>query len=146
MGLEMPTGYDLIEHNHDFRVHLLKRLAAGLIDAVAVFIPVTAVIYIIGLEPMELLAGVLSGFIWFFYSTISESRTGSSLGKRTLKLVVVSMDGPMTFSKGLVRNVPKMFWYLFLPIDILVGLAVSKDPRQRWVDQVAGTTVVTSDR
>ena len=142
----MPTGYDLIEHNHDFRMHLLKRLAAGLIDSVVVFVPVIATIYLIGLEPMELLAGVLSGFIWFIYSTISESRTGSSLGKKTLGLIVVSTDGPMTFSKAIVRNVPKMFWYLFLPIDILVGLAVSKDPRQRWVDGVAGTTVVKSDK
>jgi uncharacterized RDD family membrane protein YckC len=142
----MPTGYDLIEHNHEFRMHLLKRLAAGLIDAVVVFVPVIAVIYLIGLEPKELLAGVLSGFTWFIYSTVSESRTGSSLGKRALGLIVVSTDGPMTFSKGIVRNVPKMFWYLFLPIDILVGLAVSKDPRQRWVDGVAGTTVTTSSR
>ena len=141
----MPTGYDLIEHSHDFRVHLLKRLAAGLIDAALVFIPVTLAIYLIDLEPKELLAGVISGFGWFLYSAISESRTGTSLGKRMVGLAVASKDGPMTFSKGIVRNVPKMFWFIFLPLDLLVGLSREQDPRQRWTDGVAATTVIKVD-
>ena len=139
----MPTGYDLLEHNHDYRVHILKRIAAGLIDAAVIFIPVVAVIYVIDLEPRELLTGVLSGFGWFIYSAIAESKTGTTLGKKILGLIVVSTDGPMTFSKGIIRNVPKMFWYLFLPIDFFVGLGMSKDPRQRWVDGVGRTTVVS---
>jgi uncharacterized RDD family membrane protein YckC len=139
----MPTGYDLLEHNHDFRAHMLKRIAAGLIDAAVIFIPVVAVIYLIDLEPRELLTGVLSGFGWFIYSAIAESRTGTTLGKKILGLIVVSTDGPMTFSKGIIRNVPKMFWYLFLPLDVFVGLAISKDPRQRWVDNIAQVTVIS---
>jgi len=138
----MPTGYDLIEHSHEFRMHLLKRLAAGLIDAIVIFLPVVLIVYLVGLEPKEMLVGVLSGFGWFFYSTISESRTGTSLGKKALGLIVVSTDGPMTYSKGIVRNVPKMFWYIFFPIDILVGLSRNHDPRQRWVDSVSATTVI----
>lgn len=141
----MPTGYDLIEHSHDFRVHLLKRLAAGLLDAAVVFIPVTLAIYLIDLEPKELLAGVISGFGWFLYSAVSESRTGTSLGKRMVGLAVASKDGPMTFSKGIVRNVPKMFWFIFLPLDLLVGLSREQDPRQRWTDGVAATTVIKVD-
>lgn len=141
----MPTGYDLIEHSHDFRVHLLKRLAAGLLDAAVVFIPVTLAIYLIDLEPKELLAGVISGFGWFLYSAVSESRTGTSLGKRMVGLAVASKDGPMTFSKGIVRNVPKMFWFIFLPLDMLVGLSREQDPRQRWTDGVAATTVIKVD-
>ncbi len=138
----MPTGYDLIEHSHEFRIHLLKRLAAGLIDAIAVFLPVVLIIYLTGLEPKEMLVGVLSGFCWFIYSAISESRTGTSLGKRVLGLIVVSTDGPMTFSKGIVRNVPKMFWYVFLPLDVFVGLGMANDPRQRWVDNIAATVII----
>ncbi|MHC1679729.1 MAG: RDD family protein [Methanomassiliicoccales archaeon] len=140
--MEMPTGYDLLEHSHEFRMHMLRRLAAGLIDAAVVFIPVIAVIYLLNLEPKEMLVGVLSGFGWFIYSAISETRTGSSIGKRVLGLVVVSLDGAMTFSKGIVRNVPKMFWYIFLPVDILVGLAINEDPRQRWVDKIAKTSII----
>jgi uncharacterized RDD family membrane protein YckC len=144
--MEMPTGYDLIEHSHDFRMHLLKRLAAGLIDAAAVFIPVTVVIFLAGLEPREVLTGTLTGFGWFFYSVISEARTGSSLGKRMMGLTVASKDGPMTLSKAVIRNVPKMFWFIFLPVDVLVGLSRDQDPRQRWVDSVSSTTVIKVDR
>ena len=138
----MPTGYDLIEHSHEFRMHLLKRLAAGLIDAIAIFLPVVLIVYLFGLEPQELLVGVLSGFGWFFYSAVFESRTGASIGKKMLGLIVVSTDGPMSFSKGIIRNVPKMFWYIFLPLDILVGFTRNQDPRQRWVDSVSATTVI----
>ncbi|TFG55889.1 MAG: RDD family protein [Methanomassiliicoccus sp.] len=143
--MEMPTGYDLIEHSHEFRMHLLKRLAAGLIDAVVIFLPVVLIVYLVGLEPKEMLVGVLSGFGWFFYSAISESRTGTSLGKKTLGLIVVSIDGPMTFSKGVVRNISKMFWYIFLPIDVLVGMAICNDPRQRWVDSIAKTIIIKKE-
>jgi uncharacterized RDD family membrane protein YckC len=140
----MPTGYDLIEHSHEFRMHLLKRLVAGLIDAIVIFLPIVLIVYIFGLEPKELLVGVLSGFGWFIYSAISESRTGITLGKKAMGLIVVSIDGPMTFSKGIVRNIPKMFWYIFFPIDILVGLSRDYDPRQRWVDSISATTVITT--
>ena len=138
----MPTGYDLLEHNHEFRMHMLKRFAASVVDSVLVFIPVTLLVFLLDLGPKELLTGVLSGFCWFVYAAIAESRTGTTVGKRAMKLVVVSKDGPMTFSKGIVRNVPKMFWYIFLPLDVLVGLSANGDPRQRWVDIVATTTVV----
>lgn len=138
----MPTGYDLLEHNHDFRMHMLKRLAAALVDVVIIFVPVTLAVFLFGLEPREMLTGVLSGFCWFVYAAISESKIGTTLGKRMMGLIVVSKDGPMTLSKGIVRNVPKMFWYVFLPVDVLVGLSRDGDPRQRWVDSVATTIVI----
>lgn len=138
----MPTGYDLLEHSHEFRMHVLKRTAAALIDSSLIFIPVLIVVFALDIQPKELLVGVLSGFGWFIYSAISESFTGATLGKRLLGLIVVSIDSPMTFSKGVVRNVPKMFWYVFLPIDFLIGLLDVHDPRKRWVDGLAKTVVV----
>ncbi len=77
----MPTGYDLLEHNHEFRMHMLKRFAASVVDSVLVFIPVTLFVFLLALEPKEILTGVLSGFCWFVYATISESRTGATVGK-----------------------------------------------------------------
>ncbi len=142
----MPTGYDLLEHSHEFRMHMLRRLAAGLIDASLVFIPIALIVFVLNLEPMELLVGVLSGFGWFLYSAISESYAGTTLGKRALGLIVASTDGPMTLSKGIVRNVPKMFWYVFLVIDVFVGLATKDDPRQRWVDSIASTVVINNKK
>jgi uncharacterized RDD family membrane protein YckC len=141
--MQMPTGYDLLEHSHEFRIHMLRRLVAALIDAVLIFIPIMIIIYIIDIEPKELLVGILSGFFWFFYSAVFESRNGSTIGKKVIGLVVVSVDGPMTISKGVVRNVPKMFWYIFLIVDFFVGLGIKGDPRQRWVDTVSKTTVIS---
>ena len=138
----MPTGYDLLEHSHEFRMHMLRRLAAGLIDAAIIFVPVTIIIFLFDLEPKELLAGVLSGFGWFLYSAIAESLKGATLGKKMLGLFVASIDGPMTFSKGVIRNVPKMFWCVFLPTDVLIGLTNDVDSRQRWVDTISKTTVI----
>lgn len=142
----MPTGYDLLEHSHEFRMHMLRRVAAGLIDASLIFIPIALIFFSLNIEPMELLVGILSGFGWFIYSAISESRIGTTLGKRLLGFIVASKDGPMTFSKGIVRNVPKMFWYVFLVIDVLVGLVMKDDPRQRWVDSVAATVVIKNKK
>jgi len=138
----MPTGYDLLEHSHEFRMHMLKRLAAGLIDAIVIFIPILVVIYFFNFEMKELLAGVFSGFGWFSYSTILESKTGTTIGKKALGLIVVSIDGPMTLSKGVVRNIPKMFWYIFLPMDVFIGLNNQNDPRRRWCDLIAGCVVI----
>jgi len=140
--MEMPTGYDLLEHSHEFRMHMLRRLAAGLIDAVIIFSPVIIIIYFFNLEPKELLAGVLSGFCWFIYSALIESKTSTSLGKKALGFIVVSTDGPMNISKGIVRNAPKMFWYVFLPLDFFIGLTLINDPRQRWVDSIANTIII----
>lgn len=138
----MPTGYELLEHSHDFRVHMMRRLAASLIDAVLIFIPVSLTIYFIDFEPTEILAGVFSGFIWFIYSILFEWRTGTTIGKKVMGQLVVSIDGPMTLSKVIVRNVPKMFWYVFLILDYFVGLGTSKDPRQRWTDTISRTIVI----
>ncbi len=138
----MPTGYDLLEHSHEFRMHMLRRLAAGLIDVSLIFIPVGLLVFIFDVEPKELLVGVISGFGWFLYSTVAEWKKGATIGKTLVGHVVVSIEEPMTLSKAVVRNVPKMFWYVFLPIDFFIGLGFNIDPRQRWVDTISKTTVV----
>jgi uncharacterized RDD family membrane protein YckC len=142
----MPTGYDLLEHSHEFRMHIMRRVAAGLIDVLVIFLPVVLFIYLFDLEPKEILAGVFSGFIWFIYSTLIELRTGATLGKKVLGLIVTSTGEPMTLSKEIVRNVPKMFWYVLLPVDIFVGLAVNEDPRQRWTDNIVGAVVIKNEK
>jgi hypothetical protein len=48
----------------------------------------------------------------------------------------------MTMRKGVVRSVPKFFWYVFLIIDVLIGLGIKGDPRQRWTDRIANTIVI----
>jgi uncharacterized RDD family membrane protein YckC len=90
-----------------------------------------------------LLAGVFSGVGLFAYSAILEGWFGQTLGKRLFHLRVVSMGEKGRGYQAVIRSVPKIFWYAFLPLDVFAGLAVEGDPRQRWSDHVANTTVVS---
>jgi hypothetical protein len=51
----------------------------------------------------------------------------------------------MSLSRAGLRNLTKVFPPLLL-IDWIIGMAVdTKDPRQKWTDQVAHTSVIVYD-
>jgi hypothetical protein len=55
------------------------------------------------------------------------------------------MKGSLTFSQALMRNATKVFAPLLL-IDWVIGMAVdTHDPRQKWTDQLAHTSVIVHD-
>jgi len=139
----MPTGFDLLEHNSTLRKHWLKRLAATIVDVIIIFIPMRLAIFFVDVPYQEAVAGVLSGVVWFLYSGILEGAFGKTLGKWFFNLRVVSLTERKSFHQTLTRSVPKFFWYIFLPFDVIVGLAMEGDPRQRWSDTVASTTVIS---
>jgi uncharacterized RDD family membrane protein YckC len=140
----MPTGFDLLESSGDFRRHWLKRIGASLIDAVIVFTPISlAMIQTPSTEHLSA-AGLFSGIGLFAYSFLLEGFFGQTLGKLIMHLRVTSL-GTGKFRHVFIRSVPKMFWYIFLPFDALAGLATAGDPRQRWTDHIAKTTVVAYD-
>jgi uncharacterized RDD family membrane protein YckC len=85
---------------------------------------------------------VVSGVGLFVYSSLLEGLFGRTWGKRLMGLRVVSLGDKGSITQAVIRSVPKFFWYIFLPIDTLAGLATSGDPRQRWSDKVSQTTVV----
>ena len=64
------------------------------------------------------------------------------MGKRLFGLKVTSLQGEMTGSKALMRNLSKIH-ILFFVFDLLAGALMEGDPKQRYMDRVAGTTVVT---
>ncbi len=138
----MPTGYELLEQSGDFRRHWLKRIAAGLIDGMIVAAPISLALNGVGSVEAALLAGVFSGVGLFVYSAILEGWFGQTIGKKLLHLRVVSLGDKGRFYQAIIRSVPKIFWYAFLPIDVFAGLATQGDPRQRWSDHAAKTTVV----
>ncbi|MBM3299545.1 MAG: RDD family protein [Deltaproteobacteria bacterium] len=139
----MPTGFDLLEHNSALRKHWLKRIGAMLIDAAIVFIPIRIALLFLDFSNQDIMAGVLSGVAWFVYGGLLEGRFGKTVGKRLLHLRVVSLVETRSLHQTFVRNVPKVFWYIFLPLDVLVGLSLEGDPRQRWTDTVAKTSVIS---
>lgn len=139
----MVSGFDLIGHNRTFQIHWLKRVAAFGIDLVTVFAPLWSFFYVQGVRA-PWAYGVFGGLVLFVYSTALEATLRATAGKFIVGLEVRSLRGPMTWSKAAVRNFPKLFWFAFPLLDTLAGLVVDGDPRQRWSDNILGTTVAQS--
>jgi len=139
----MVTGFDLIGHNRTYQVHMAKRVAAYIIDLLFVFAPLWSVLYFSG-ERAAWVYGVLGGVVLYLYSVAGEAIARTTCGKYIAGLEVRPVRGAMTFSKAAVRNIPKFFWFIFPFLDILAGMLVDGDPRQRWSDHVLGTTVAQS--
>lgn len=139
----MVTGFDLIGHNRTFQVHWAKRVVAFFVDILFVFAPLWTFLYFNG-ERTAWVFGVLGGAALYVYSVIAEAIFRTTCGKYIAGLEVRPVHGPMTFAKAAVRNIPKVFWFLFPFLDTIAGMLVEGDPRQRWSDHVLGTTVAQS--
>lgn len=144
IGDGMVTGFDLLGHSKAFQEHWIRRFVATAIDVIIIFLPLWFILALYHLKYFDLILPIASGVIWFLYSSILEGVTGKTIGKSLMNLKVVSITGTNTIAKTLVRNVSKIFWYAFLPIDCIIGLATEGDPRQRLLDRVVNTTVIQS--
>ena len=91
-----------------------------------------------------LVLALITGIIWFFYFFILEGISGATLGKRFMNLRVVPTLGEMSIVKSIIRNISKIYWLFFL-VDWLIGFVTEGDPRQRFMDRIANTTVVRTD-
>jgi len=138
----MQTGLDILSSNHELRVHWLKRVVASVVDLAIVTAPISLALLMKGSIDDPYLVGLASGAGLFLYSALLEGLFGRTWGKRLMGLRVVSLGDKGSFLQATIRSVPKFFWYIFLPIDTLAGLATLGDPRQRWSDKVSKTTVV----
>lgn len=139
----MVSGFDIIGHNRTFQIHWIKRVIAYFIDLAFVFAPVWSLLYTQGVRA-PWVYGIFGGIVLFSYSTFLEAIFRTTVGKFIVGLEVRSLRGPMTFGKAVVRNIPKLFWFAFPLLDTLAGLVVDGDPRQRWSDNILGTTVAQS--
>ncbi len=157
----MSTEYGSANQQVDMGTHWLLRIVAALIDS----IPWAIIGWVIWWALVwngtgAPLYGALAGmwwavylFLWplfyglFFvvYCTVMESSaSAATLGKRVMGLKVQMLNGSKAQSnKVLTRNLSKIHWILFL-IDCLIGIATpGPDPRQRYFDRMAGTTVIS---
>ncbi len=139
----MVNGFDIIGQNRTLQVHWAKRVVAFAVDCVVVLAPVWIVLYLVG-ERRVPVYGVSSGLAFFAYATVAEGIWRRTVGKTIAGLEVRPVAGPMTLGKAAVRNVPKLFWFLFPLLDTIAGLLVEGDPRQRFSDRILGTTVAQS--
>ena len=139
----MVTGFDIIGQNRTLQVHWAKRIVAFLVDLVLTLAPTFVVLFAIGSKAPEAYA-LWGGVALFAYSTVAEAVWRKTPGKAAAGLEVRPVAGPMTFAKATVRNLPKVFWFVFPLIDAVAGLLVEGDPRQRFSDRILGTTVAQS--
>ncbi len=140
----------------------IKRAIAFVVDSliIGIIFVIANIILALALLPARLFdvstfTGLFSGFstilsliIVYGYYTFFEGSSRATIGKMLLNLRVTSISGdPMNYTKALVRNLTKPWnWIiglLFL-LDLIVGFVTEGDPRQRFMDTIAGTAVVTT--
>lgn len=158
MGGDSPTGTD--GAGRDRTAGLGPRLLARLLDAVLVYVPAGLVLQILGLPPPVFpLGGVdvwawsaATGLVWFGYYAAFETTSGGTIGKRLLKLRVVSADGT---APGVRAAVVRNLWLLFglvpyvggiaqLVAIVVLAVSISSDEYHRGKhDELAGTAVMT---
>ena len=127
------------------------RIVAAIIDSIPFSIVAFIIFWATGLmfsPAWSLLVGLLIwplvyGLLLLIYSVAMEnSASAATFGKKLMKLQVQSVDGGKANSGQILkRNLSKILWIIFI-IDIILGLAThGSDPRQRYFDRFAGTTV-----
>lgn len=140
----MKTAIEGLGENRHLRLHWWKRTAAAFIDwLIATGIAWVLMYLMNSITPFNTV--ILTGLIWYIIAVIMEARLGYTVGKYLLRLHVVSFWELMSLKKSLIRNLPKLLWFVWLPIDAIIGMLMEGDPRQRLSDHVSGTCVIARD-
>lgn len=144
-------GYDV-----NLQEHWIRRIIAIVIDSIIVGIGawiLTAILFLPFLIPLNwpfiwsaprswLQFPFVMGPIYILYFTLAETGYGYTIGKMIMGLRVVTVgDGVLTLDKAFIRNISKIFWVLLI-LDVIGGIATRGDPRQKYSDRIAGTTVI----
>jgi uncharacterized RDD family membrane protein YckC len=154
----MSTQYGSTGQQVDMGSHWLLRIVAAIIDSIPWAIIVVIIFYALFWSRWDwwwyagwlgwgawFLIPLIMGVFWVLYCTVMEaSSSGATLGKKVMGLKVQMLDGSkVMFGKAFIRNISKIFSPILI-IDWLIGVATpGPDPRQRYFDRIAGTTVVS---
>lgn len=85
---------------------------------------------------------ILTGIIWYAMAVPFEAKLGYTPGKYVFGFYVVSFWELMGLKKSIIRNLPKLLWFVWLPLDAIIGMILEGDPRQRLSDHVSKTCVI----
>lgn len=81
-----------------------------------------------------------TSILFFGYWVVLEHKTGQTLGKKVLNLKTIRIDGLKPDLKGiLLGSFGKSF---LLPVDIILGLILTNEKRQRIFNKLGNTVVV----
>jgi len=148
------SGIDSLMKDSVAQNYWIRRLVALFIDAVIVAVILIVIVVGIAIPTFAFsgtfgffavfagLFSLLAGVIVFLYFIFAEVSRGATLGKHILNLKVIGpKGGNPTFVESVVRNASKIYWILLL-LDVIVGLATSKNYTQKFSDKLVGTSVV----
>ncbi|MBI3860162.1 MAG: RDD family protein [Thaumarchaeota archaeon] len=150
------SGFDALMKESQAQTYWVKRLVAYIVDVVIVYVVLAILASIVAFQ-LLLLSGpgafgavlvgafsVVSGVLLFLYFFVTEVSMGSSIGKRVFGLKVVADNGGKpSGSQAALRNISKIFWVLLL-LDVILGLAMSKQYTMKYSDTFAHTSVVAA--
>jgi uncharacterized RDD family membrane protein YckC len=159
MGVQSPTGLELLRDDKNVQNHWARRLIAIVIDSVIITVALAVIAAVVSV-PLLFWFGIPSpttfsawwagwwgfwggalGLFLFLYSFLAEGLYGRTLGKEIMGLRAERTDGNrLDFRSSLVRNLSKIFWALLL-LDVLVGLGTHGEMSQKWSDRYIGTKV-----
>ena len=147
------TGLDQLTANRDVQDLWLRRAVAFIIDSV--IIGVGSIILALAFAiPLFIVGPSFFRFdfwgVWFWglipllivaYFILLEAGWGRTIGKEAMGLRVVRVDGRhIDIGSAFLRNLSKINWVLLL-LDVIAGLVMYGDGRQKFSDRLAGTTV-----
>jgi uncharacterized RDD family membrane protein YckC len=165
MGVQSPTGFELLRDDKTVQNHWARRLIAFVIDAVIVSVVLTIIavavsipfLILIGLSLSSTTVGAFPVWwgLWvggagslflFLYFFLAEGLYARTLGKEIMGLRIERVDGkPMDLWKSLIRNISKIYPVLLI-IDVAVGLGTHGEMSQKWSDRYIGTKVEEKTR
>jgi len=142
-----------MSESNDSRIIIAKwtdRFFAWLIDFIIISVISTTVIFAsfgtVGFETTEdmfwneSIQYIPSSIMFLVYWVILEYKTGQTIGKKILNLKVTDMSGNKPSLKGIVlSSFGKSF---LLPIDVVLGLILTNEKRQRVFNKLGDTIVV----
>lgn len=136
----MVTGFDYLSRDKALQAHWLRRFVAIVIDAFIIYLPVNLFFDFVGAH--FILTFLLTGGLFFAYAALFDALIGGTFGKMLMSLKSVSIAGKLDPAQALMRNISKVF-LLVLLLDWIIGMLVdTNDPRQKWTDQLANTSVI----
>jgi len=123
--------------------HWVKRLIAIVVDSIIVGVATAIMGYFINVAGFFnwLNFPFAMGLITVLYFTITELAYGYTIGKKIVNLKVLTEDGNRpSLESAFTRNISKIH-VIFLLLDTIGGFFLSTDPNQKYIDQIAHTTV-----
>ncbi|TET91643.1 MAG: hypothetical protein E3J35_01625 [Methanomassiliicoccales archaeon] len=140
----MVTGFDIIGHNKALQEHWIRRVIAIIIDGVIISVIVWALNLLFMAGPWWWASwGLLWWGIAMLYFVGFELTMSASPGKKIMTMEVVATEGVLSLQSSLIRNASKLAFLVVL--DWVVGMLTEGDPRQKYLDRVANTTVQRTD-